>query len=126
MAALEFALVATPLLMLTIGLIDYGFIFLNAQQITQAARHGARAAALADSTNAKVNVAIDALLTDAGIAPSSVVRVITPGDVSTVTPGTAIKVELTVPTDQLVLINTSLIPVPLNLRAAASMAKEGT
>ena len=126
LAAVEFALVALPLLLLTIGLVDYGFIFLKAQQLTQAARAGARVAAVVDSTNAKVNALIDALLTDAGIAPNKVSRVITPSDVSVVKPGIAIKVVLTVHTDQLALINTNLVPMPAELTAAASMAKEGT
>lgn len=121
-AAVEMALVASLLFLLLIGLIDYGFIFLKAQQITQAARAGARAAVLPDATTASVNAAIDAAMADAGIAtytPS-----ITPG--IAVSPGTAVKVSLTVPTAQLALIDTAFIPVPANLTAAASMAKEGT
>ena len=127
LAAVEFALVALPLLLLAIGLIDYGWIFLKAQQITQAARAGARAAALPDCTDAKVTAAIQAVMTEAGIKTYSANY--TPsnkcGDGS-VKPGTAIKVVLTVHTDQLALINTNLVPMPAELTAAASMAKEGT
>lgn len=123
LAALEFALVSVPLMLLLVGLIDYGFIFLKAQQITQAARAGARAAVLPDATNASVDAAIDALLTDAGIDSYSLV--LTPADVTTVAPGTAISVEVTVTTEQLALIDTSLLPVPAQLKATASMAKEG-
>jgi Flp pilus assembly protein TadG len=119
-AAVEFALVASLLFMLLIGLIDYGFIFLKAQQITQAARAGARAAALPDATADTVNAAIDAAMADAGI--TTYTPVVTPG--LTVSPGTAVKVTLTVPTAQLALIDTAFIPVPANLTAAASMAKE--
>lgn len=119
--AVEFALVGSLLFMLLIGIIDYGWVFLKAQQITLAARHGARAAALHDSNIDTVNAAIDVVLTDAGIALGSVDRVIGP---TAVDPGTAIKVELTVSTSGLTLINTSLVPMPPTLKAAASMAKE--
>jgi Flp pilus assembly protein TadG len=121
--AVEFALVGSLLFMILIGLIDYGWIFLKAQQLTLAARHGARAAALADSTIDTVNAAIDVVLTDAGIALGSVARNI---GATIVDPGTAIRVELTVPTSGLTLINTNLVPMPPELKAAASMAKEGT
>src|SRR5262245_26472001 len=67
-AAVEFALVASLLFVLVIGIIDYGFIFLKAQQITQAARSGVRAAVLPDATAAKVTTAISTIMNDAGIA----------------------------------------------------------
>jgi len=123
LAAVEFALVASLVFVLLIGLIDYGWIFLKMQQITQAARAGARAAVVADSTTATVATTIDAWMDEADIATFS--YVMTPGDPS-IEPGLPIKVEITVPTNQLALIRTSLIPVPPNLKAAASMAKEGT
>jgi len=121
-AAVEFALVASLLFMLLIGLIDYGWIFLKIQQITQAARAGARTAVVADSTAATVESAINAWMAEANI--ETFTYVLTPGDPK-IDAGLPIKVEITVPTDQLTLINTSLIPVPAQLIAAASMAKEG-
>jgi Tfp pilus assembly protein PilX len=120
-AAVEFALVASLLFMLLIGLIDYGWIFVKVQQITQAARAGARAAVVADSTVATVESTINAWMAEAGIATFT--YTLTPGVVSEA--GLPIKVEITVPTAQLALIRTSLIPVPAQLHAAASMAKEG-
>ena len=119
---MEFALVASLLFMLLIGLIDYGWIFLKDQQITQAARAGARAAVVADATNEKVNDTIKKWMLEAGIA--NYTPTLTPGDVR-IDAGLPIKVEITVPTNQLALIRTSLIPVPSVLKAAASMAKEG-
>ena len=122
-AAVEFALVVSLLFMLLIGLIDYGWIFLKVQQITQAARAGVRAAVVADSTTATVESTINAWMAQAGIATFT--YILTPANVSEVSAGSPIKVEITVPTNQLALIRTSLIPVPDKLHAAASMAKEG-
>jgi len=122
-AAVEFALVAIPLFLLLIGLIDYGFLFLAAQQVTQAARSGVRAAIVADATNESVQNAITASLAAAGITTFTYTP--TPSDVSAVAPGAPIEIELTVPTSQLDLIRASIVPVPANLHAAASMAKEG-
>ena len=42
----EAAIVFPILLMLTLGAIEYGWLFLNAQQVTNAARQGARIAIL--------------------------------------------------------------------------------
>jgi len=122
LAAVEFALVAIPLFLLVIGIIDYGLLFLKVQQVTQAARHGARAAVLADATNGTVDAAIDLILSDAGIDTYSVVR--NPSDVAGVSGGTTIEIQITVPTNQIALIRTSIVPIPPNLVAAAAMAKE--
>lgn len=119
---MEFALVAIPLFLLVIGIIDYGLLFLKVQQVTQAARHGARAAVLADATNGTVDAAIDLILSDAGIDTYSVVR--NPSDVAGVSGGTTIEIQITVPTNQIALIRTSIVPIPPNLVAAAAMAKE--
>lgn len=45
-AAVEFALVAIPLLTLLIGIITFGFVFMAQITVTQAAREGARLAAI--------------------------------------------------------------------------------
>lgn len=124
LAAVEFALVAVPLFLLLIGLIDYGWIFLKVQQVTQAARAGARAAVVPEATPASVETTINQWMDWAGI--ESFDYTLTSTVVSEDPKVVAMKVEITVPTDQLLeLIRTSLIPVPPNLKAAASMAKEG-
>lgn len=125
-AAVEFALVCVPLFVLMVGLIDYGIVFLKVQQITQAARAGARAACVADATNDRATAVIDAWMAQAEIASYTIA--FTPSDVSTAAVGSAVKVEITVPTGgdpaNLALIRSGLVPVPENLVAAASMAKE--
>jgi len=121
--AIEFALVVIPLLILIFGLIDYGWVFVKAQQITQAARTGARAAALADATNASVENAINTWMAVAGIETFTWDP--TPDDIAGIPTGDPIKIEIFVPSSQFVLINTSIVPLPTQIHAAASMAKEG-
>lgn len=60
-AAVEMAIVLPLLLMLTLGAIRYGWLFLKAQQITNAARYATRIAIRADATVDEVIGAIDAL-----------------------------------------------------------------
>ena len=47
LATIEMAMVLPLLMLLTLGVIEYGWMFLKSQQITNAARQGARAGALA-------------------------------------------------------------------------------
>lgn len=122
-AAVEFALVVTLLFMMLIGLINYGWIFLKVQQVTQAARAGARTAVVPESTPASVEKTINDWMDWANI--DSFTYTLTSTVVSEEPEVVAIKVEITVPTEQFTLIRTSLIPVPANLKAEASMAKEG-
>lgn len=122
-AAVEFALVAVPLFLLLIGLVDYGWLYLKTEQLTQAARAGARAAIVADATNGKVSSTVSAWMTQSGMATYTVTT--TPDDVSTVPAGTAIKVDIKVLTSNLALVNAAIVPVPGEIHGIASMAKEG-
>ena len=122
-AAVELAIVGSLLFMLLIGLVNYGLIFLRAQEITLAARAGARAAVVVDATNASVNAMIDAIMDKAGIETYSVD--LSPDDVSTVSPGDTVRVQVTVETSNLALIDSNILPIPAQLSGAASMAKEG-
>ena len=67
LAAVEAALVMPLLLLLVLGLLQFGWIFLRTQHITHAARHGARIAATADADYQKVNAAIDSWMTQVGL-----------------------------------------------------------
>jgi Flp pilus assembly protein TadG len=73
-AAVEFALVLPILLLLVFGIIDFGYMSYNRNQLTNAAREGARNGSLARTT-AVINSSIDSSL--GGIAPSAVTRTIT-------------------------------------------------
>lgn len=121
-AAVEMAIVLTLLVMLTMGAIQYGMLFLRTQQITNAARQGARIAILPDVTDDDVLLVISNLMTAAGMGgaylPPNINDVVLPGDVQ------AVSVRIIVPSENIALMNTPLLPVPENLGAEVTMAKE--
>ncbi len=127
-AIVEFALVLPLLLMLTLGAIRYGHLFLKAQQITNAARHGARMSIRPDgpTTSAEVRTVVLALMTAAGMDGDFEVT-LSPEAVTTV--GAAITVQITVPSASIAVVQvplfTNLEPAGWQLGAAVTMAKEG-
>jgi Flp pilus assembly protein TadG len=122
---IEMAIIFPLLLLVTIGLIEYGWIFLKYQQVTNAARQGARVGARADATNADVTNAIDTIMAAAGIASGDYSVVLAPTDVTTPVPGDPLTVTVTVPYSNIELTGGVLVPVPANLQSAVTMAKEG-
>ena len=119
--AVEAALVFPVLLVILFGLLEYGWVFLRSQQITNAARHGARLAILPGADNAAIETTVDAMLASFGITSASVTFTSAgtdPGDEVQVTVSAAYKnsdIDLGMP----------LVPVPSNLFASVSMAREG-
>jgi Flp pilus assembly protein TadG len=65
---IEFALVFPLLLLLVLGMVDFGFLFQRYEVLTNAAREGARMAALADKyTQTDVTNRVQAYLTSGGV-----------------------------------------------------------
>lgn len=122
-ATVEAAILFPVLLLLTFGIIEYGWLFLNAQQITNAARHGSRVAIRPNVTNAHVLNSISDLMEIANITGYQVT--ISPSDVSLVDVGGLVRVDISVPWKQIAIINAPFLPMPTNLHASISMAKEG-
>ncbi len=135
-AAVEAALMMPLVVLMTFALIKYGWLYVKVQQINNAARHGARVAARADSDNGTIDSEIAALMakvwpSGAGSPPDGwyVVTsdpVVIDGDLPT---GTIVTVTITVdyrntPLD--IIPVPLLVPVPAKIAGTASMAKEGT
>ena len=120
------ALLLPILLYLTFGVIEYGWMFLKQQQITNAARQGARLGATPTATQADVQARINELL---GPSPGANIT----GYTTTITgfdstPGDPLTVAISVNyrgTDNSIMNLASLIPVPASLSARVVMAKEG-
>ena len=109
----EAALVFEVLLLVTLAALQYGWAFLNWQRIMNAARHGARVAAAWNATDADGETEIGTLVGDmAGVNGD----VVTAGDLVTAT--------VTVPRATVQLIPWNLLPLPAELRAVVTMAKE--
>jgi len=136
-AAVEMAIVLPLLLMLTLGAIRYGWLFLKAQQITNAARYATRIAIRADATVGEVIGAIDALFdpSRANISESTVKFYRTDEEVLTeiydfsVEVGVPITVEITVPHENVDIIAVPFVselePDGWCLGASMTMTKEG-
>jgi len=125
LATVEMALVLPLLLMLTMGAIQFGWLFLKAQQITNAARMGARTAVLPDATDTGVRANILALMTAGGMGASGYSVTFTPTDITSLNVGDFLTVRVTVPCAKINIIGTALLPAPANLIGEVTMAKEG-
>ena len=118
----EAAILLPLLLLLTFGVIEYGWAFLKSQQITNAARQSARIAARPDATNAEVQATASALMDAAGI---SGYQVTLPADITQIPPGNPLTVKITVPYSDIELAGPPFVPMPTHLEASVTMAKEG-
>jgi Flp pilus assembly protein TadG len=80
----EFALVFPMLLLVMLGIMDFGFLFQRYEVLTAAAREGARVAILPGYTDADVTARVNAYLTAGGLTEPATVAV---GPAQTVTVG---------------------------------------
>jgi Flp pilus assembly protein TadG len=125
-ALVEAAFVLPLLALLTFGLIEYGWLFMKANQVTYAARQGARTASLPNATNATVLQSVASQMTQAGLGASGYTVTLTPLNVSTVSAGETVRVEISLPYSAVALTGGSLVPVPPTLSGSVAMSKEGS
>ena len=74
----EFALVFPTLLLVMLGIMDFGFMFQRYEVLTNAAREGARVAILPGYQDADVTARVNAYLTAAGLTAPVTVTVAAP------------------------------------------------
>lgn len=123
LATIEFALVLPLLLLLTLGPMEYGWLFLQAHQITNAAQHGARIGVLPDRTAADVERAVATLMNRAGLADSGYTVAVTTQPLAFAEDGLLLTVSVNVPYANIRLTGFPL-PLPSTLKASVSMAKQ--
>lgn len=121
-ALVELALVLMLLVLLVFGVLEYGWMFLRMQEVTNAARAGARLAVIPSATTAMVEDTVESLMHAAAIYDYNVSTV--PPDVSNATLGAPITVTVAVPYQSVELTGMSIFPGPASLTATATMAKE--
>ncbi len=122
----EMAIVLTLLMTLVLGLVEYGWMVLKSQQVTNAARHGARVGVRIDATSGQVQQAIQDVMDAAGLGGSGYNVQLSPPDVSTIPGGQTLTVTVRVPYANISLgMPISFVPQPAALQAAVTMAKEG-
>ena len=123
-AMVEAAVVFPLLVLLTLALIEYGWLFLNMQDTTNATRHGVRMAVTPDATSGEVIAAVQDIMARTRMGDTGYTISINPSDVSSVETGDTVRVDITVPYESLNLTGMPL-PLPEDLHASVSMAKEG-
>ncbi|WP_428940330.1 TadE/TadG family type IV pilus assembly protein [Fontivita pretiosa] len=121
-AMVEMALILPVLILLVFAVMEYGWMFIRASQVSGAARHGVRVAIRPAATQTEVQDAVALIMQQAGFNEGSFQVEI--GGLNSTTGG-EVTVEVTLPYDQVSLTNFPLLPVPDVLRASATMAKEG-
>ncbi len=118
-ALAEMAIVLVLLLLVTLGALEYGWLFVVMHRLTNAARQGARIEARLDApTPVEVQDMMAGMLTGLPVAPTCSVTDAVGGGIVTAT--------ASVPTDSIRLIHWDMLPVPETLQATVQMAKEGT
>jgi Flp pilus assembly protein TadG len=122
----EMALALTLLMTLTLGVVEYGWLFLKQQQVTNAARQAARIASTADATNSTVNSEISTLMSSYGMGSTGYTTTLSPTDVSTAARGSSVSVEISVTYSRVTITNFRILPMPTNLSATVAMQKEGS
>jgi Flp pilus assembly protein TadG len=125
LVTVELAVLLPLLLFLTFGVIEYGWVFLKAHQITNAARHGARLAVLPDTTDADVQSAVADIMSSAGMDSSGYTLTMSPDSVFGLAQGETVTVSVSVQYDNIKLTGIPLIPVPSHLSSQTTMSKEG-
>jgi len=121
LAVVETAIVFPLLLTLTLGVIQYSYLFLKAQQITNAARSGARVAVRPDAKDSDVKNAVDNALAATGMTVGDPVITLNIDPMGK----ERITVRLTSTSSVRLLGDVSFLPTPEILHASVTMAKEG-
>ena len=121
-ALVELAIVMPILCLLTLGLMEYGWVFLKVSQVNQAARQGVRTAVRPDATTANVKAAVAAMMLQAGIKSSD--YTVTYTDIG-VAVGQPVTVHVSVNYNKITLTGTGLVPLPDKIQGRGTMSKEG-
>ena len=138
-AVVEMAILLPMILLLLLGMMEYGWCFLKQEQILNTARQAARLGALVNSSNGQVTTQITSMMGARGynFPANSYTYAITDTsgnaiDVSNAAKGQAIKVTITISDYSTIAINDShaslapiSLPMPSSIKGTVTMIKEG-
>jgi hypothetical protein len=118
----EMAMVLPVLTLLTFGLIEYGWTFVQLSRFNSTASHGARLAMTPDATVNQVRQTVNKLMQQAGIKPEHYTLSVTGIDRSE---GEPVEVRITVPYERISATGITMLPAPEQLVCRATMPKTG-
>ena len=118
-AVVELAVVLPLLLTLVFGIIEFGWLFMVRETLTNASREGCRVAVLQGSTDQNINNQVAASMAGASLTGYTV-------GITHSTPGNSTeKVAVSIPYSQVSLVGSYFGPTNFNLSATTAMRKEG-
>jgi len=94
-AAVEFAIISPVLVLLILGMIEFGRMMMMQQILTNASREGARRAIVETTTNGEVVSVVNDYLASTGIAGATVT--VSPTDLGAIALGDPVTVRVTTP-----------------------------
>ena len=94
-SVLEMTLVLPILLMLSVGIVDYGYFFYLKSTLQGAAQAGARASIVPGATNTSVSSAISSMMTASSLQNSGYTVTTSPADITTAASGATLTVTVT-------------------------------
>jgi Flp pilus assembly protein TadG len=121
-AAVEFAVVAPIMILLTMGMIEVGRMVMVKQVMVNASREGARLGTLPGVSNADVTAQVQEALQSASIPGVQIT--VTPVGLATAPAGTQVTVQLTVPASQVGWVPNPLFSVSKNITTSTTMRRE--
>jgi Flp pilus assembly protein TadG len=121
LAIVEMALALILLMLILLGVLEYGWLFVRYQQVRNTARHGARVGVTQQATLGDVDAAVKLMMTQAKIADFTA----TYPDPGLTLAGTPYTVTVTVNTADVDLSDFKLFPKPAQMTCSVTMRKEG-
>lgn len=121
-AAVEFAVVAPLMIMLTLGMMEIGRVVMVKQLLVNATREGARLAVLPGVTAQEVQDEVQVSLDDASLSGTTIT--VSPAVLSTASAGTPVTVTVSMPASAASWIPNPVYTVNTTLESSTTMRKE--
>jgi Flp pilus assembly protein TadG len=121
----EMAILVPVFVLFVFGIIEYGWMFTKAHQITNAARHAARLAVMPDASLGAVQAEVATLMTKVGLAGKYELTFTPSDNLTAYATGAQLTVTVKAAYSAIALTHVALVPTPASLSATVTMAKEG-
>ncbi len=123
LATLELALTLPFLLIVTFGMLQYGWLFFRYHQLTNVAYRAARVASLPTATSSEVQQTVQEMMKNFGMEDIDYTVTLTPEEVGGIERLELITLRVSVPYDEIAPFGAAFVPLPENLVAKVALAK---